>query len=117
MNVFSPVMYYNSNMIATIILNVESSDGYAMDPPESPVVKGVFKPDLVAMDGFPQNMTRLGILTGAFISQFQLPAGLSSIGTYIVVVSYVDPSTKYERQVLYSLIVGVPFGNNSVVGV
>jgi len=117
MNVYSPVIYYDAGQVATIVLDTEAvPDGYAIDP-INPVVAGVFKPDLTSMSGFPQNMTRLGNEVGTFIARFQLPSGTSAVGTYLVVVKWVDPQTRYERHRTYSLVVGVPFGANSVVGV
>jgi len=117
MNVFSPVMYYDQAQLATIVLDTEAvPDGYAIDP-ITPVVAGIFKPDLTSMAGYPQSMTRLGNEVGTFIARFQLPSGTDAIGTYIVVVKWVDPQTRYEKHRSYSLVVGVPFGANSVVGV
>jgi len=117
MNVFSPVMYYDSGMVATIVLDTEAvPDGYAIDP-INPIVAGVFKPDLTAMAGFPQNMTRLANEVGTFLARFQLPSGTSAVGTYLVVVQWVDPQTRFQRHRTYSIVVGVPFGANAVVGV
>jgi hypothetical protein len=115
-NVYSPVMYYSAGQIVTIVLDTEATpDGYAIDP-INPIVAGVFKPDFTSMDGFPQDMTRLGNETGTFIARFRLPSGVETIGTYLIVVKWVDPQTRYTRHRTYSVVVGAPFGTNSIAG-
>lgn len=110
-------MYYDSGQVASVLLQITSPDGYAIDSYSIPQVIGVFKPDLTEMTGFPVNMSRLGTLTGAYIARFQLPSGLTSVGTYIAVVKYVDAITRYEIQSLHQIVVGTTLGANSVVGV
>ncbi len=114
--VFSPVMYYDAGQVATIVLDTESADGYAIDP-INPEVSGVFNPNLISLSGFPLPMSRLGNEVGTFIARFQLPSGLSAVGTYLCVVKWVDSQTRYQRHRTYSIVVGVPFGGMSVVGV
>jgi hypothetical protein len=114
-DVFSPTAYYNAGMLATITLTTESVDGYAIDP-INPEIAGVFDPNLQSLSGFPIAMSRLGNEVGSFIARFRIPTGLESVGTYLVVVKWVDAESNYERHRIYSLVVGVPFGSNSVIG-
>jgi hypothetical protein len=115
-DVFSPAMYYNAGMLAVITLSTERADGYPLDP-INPEVAGVFDPNLQSLAGFPVAMSRLGNEVGSFIARFRIPSGLNSIGTYLVIVKYVDAETNYERHRIHAVIVGVPFGSNSVIGV
>ncbi|HUU87443.1 MAG TPA: hypothetical protein VMX17_06785 [Candidatus Glassbacteria bacterium] len=116
---FTPVLYYDSGQLCTLILDEDYRDGYGIrQDPVTPVVEGVLDPNMVALDGFPITMTRLGSEQGIFVGRFYLPEGLSTVGTYVAVVKWVDPiSPQYQRSKTYSVVVGVPFGNASVVGV
>jgi hypothetical protein len=48
---------------------------------------------------------------GLYYYQFALPTGAVSIGSYLVDVSYTNPSTSYTNYVLYQIAVNAPFGN------
>jgi len=116
---FSPVLYYDSGQLCTLTLDEDYRDGYGgrLDP-ITPQIVGVVGPDMLALDGFPMAMTRLGDEVGIFVGRFYLPEGLSTVGTYIAVIKWVDPiSPQYQRSRTVSIVVGVPFGNASVVGV
>jgi hypothetical protein len=115
---FTPALYYDAGQIATAVLETDYRDGYGIPlDPISPVVAGVFDPNLAAISGFPQDMTRLGILDGVFLAKFYLPNGLTAVGTYLCLVRWVNPITMYSEKRVYPIIVGVPFGNASAVGV
>ncbi|HUU88076.1 MAG TPA: hypothetical protein VMX17_10030 [Candidatus Glassbacteria bacterium] len=116
---FTPVLYYDSGQLCTFILDEDYRDGYGtrLDP-VSPQIVGVLDPTMTALDGFPITMTRLGSEVGIFVGRFYLPEGLSKVGTYVGVIKWVDPvSPQYQRSKTVSIVVGVPFGNASVVGV
>ena len=116
---YTPAMYYDSGQLCTLILDEDYRDGYGTRvDPTSPTIDGVVGPDMVALDGFPMNMTRLGSEVGIFVGRFYLPSGLNQVGTYVAVIKWVDPvSPFYQRSKTVSIVVGVPFGNSSVVGV
>jgi hypothetical protein len=114
----TPTLYYDSGQEATVTLETDYRDGYgALIDPLTPVVAGVLLPDMTAMDGFPIDMTRVGNEVGTFYAKFWMPTGLTSVGTYLCIVRWVDPLTMYERKQTYQIVIGVPFGNASVVGV
>jgi len=115
MSIYSPTLYYNASQIATIVLDVESIDGYAIDP-INPIVAGVFDPNLISLDGFPVAMTRLGSEIGSFICRFQLPGGIGALGTYLAIVKWVDAETSYQHHRTYSIIIGANSGSGSAVG-
>jgi len=116
---FTPVLYYDSGQLCTLILDEDYRDGYGIRlDPVNPQIAGVVNPNMAALDGFPITMTRLGSEVGIFVGRFYLPEGLSTVGTYVAVIKWVDPvSPQYQRSRTVPIIVGVPFGNASVVGV
>lgn len=111
----TPTLYYNAGQIATIVLDTESVDGYAIDP-INPRVEGVIGPDLVSLAGFPVSLVRLGNEVGTFIARLQLPSTLNGLGTYLCLVKWVDPESSYLRHKTYTIIVGINFGAASAVG-
>ena len=111
----TPTLYYNAGQIATIVLDTESVDGYAIDP-IIPRVEGVIGPDLVSLAGFPVSMVRLGNEVGTFICRLQLPSTLNALGTYLCLVKWVDPESHYLRHKTYTIIIGINFGAASAVG-
>ncbi len=114
----TPTLYYDAGQEATVTLETDYRDGYGTSiDPLTPIVAGVFMPDMTAMDGFPIDMVRLGTEVGTFIAKFWMPTGLTAVGTYLCIVRWVDPTTMFEHKQTYSIVVGVPFGNATVVGI
>lgn len=87
-------------------------DGYTTDGYAIPVITRVVFPDLTLATGFPQKMVKLD--NGLYYFQFTLPIGGSSVGSYLVDVTYNKPGTSYFIYKLYQLIVTAPFGNFGV---
>jgi len=114
-------LYYFPGQKATVFL--ETKDGYVradaslpFDGYAVPVITRVVFPDLSLAAGFPKPMIKLD--TGLYFFQFTLPTGGSSVGSYLVDVTYNVPNTSYFTTKLYQLIVTAPFGNFGVtVGV
>lgn len=115
---FTPTLYYDTGQEATIVLETEYRDAYnVLLDPIDPVLAGVLGPDMIALDGFPVPLERLGEEVGTFFTKFLLPVGITAVGTYIAIVRWVEPVELIEHKRTYTIVVGVPFGNASVVGV
>ncbi len=97
----------------TITLPVQTIDGYgARVDGYVPQVMQVLFPDLSASLGFPVSMTRIG--TGLYIHQLAIPVGATSVGSFIVSTSHVDPATQNVVWTLFQINVALPFGNSSI---
>lgn len=97
----------------TVRIFLETKDGYGTrtDSPELPVVSRIILPELTLAADYPQDMILLD--TGLYYFQFILPSGASSIGNYLVDVSYINPITLALNSEIYQIIVLAPFGNFS----
>jgi len=113
----TPTLYYDTGQDCTIVLDVNYRDGYGLllDPIE-PILEGIIGPDMIALPDFPINLQRLGDQIGVFFAKFELPVGVTSVGTYLAVVKWVEPIVLLEHKKVYTIVVGIPFGNASVVG-
>jgi len=107
---------YFPGQTATIFLEVldingQRADGYSHDgyPPE--ITRLVF-PDLTLAVGYPAYMTKLDV--GLYYYQFILPTGAISVGSYLVDIMYINPSTSYPNTSLYQIAVNAPYGNFAV---
>ena len=83
------------------------ADGYTV-----PSVKAIYFPNLTAAAGYPA--TTIKLTTGLYYYKFTLPTGASSVGSYLVLVSWTDPNgitLKFQR---YHIVVTAPFGSYSV---
>lgn len=113
----------------TIVLESLLSDGYRSDgynasfgPADGydfvdgyyqlPIVERIFFPSLMQASGYPQKMARID--EGLYYFQFTLPTGASAVGTYIVDVQYINPSTSVISQIYYQVIVTAPQGQYSI---
>ena len=107
---------YFPGQTPTIFL--ETLDGYGerADSPTIPVITRLVFPNLTLAAGYPTNMTQLDV--GLYYYQFVLPTGGASVGSYLVDISYTNPSTFYMNTSLYQIVVNAPYGNYSttVVG-
>jgi hypothetical protein len=102
------VLYYYPGQKATIFLETLDSSGLRSDG-YSVSVEQVILPDLSLDTGYPQDMTKLD--TGLYYFQFTIPTGSAGVGTYLIDVSYLHPSTNALITSIYQLVVNAPFGN------
>jgi hypothetical protein len=86
-------------------------DGY-IDGYHNPMVFRLVFPDLNLADNYPVHMVKLD--TGLYYYQFVLPSGATAVGSYLVDISYTDPSTLYTKTSLYQISVNAPYGNYSI---
>jgi hypothetical protein len=77
-----------------------------------PSVVQILFPNLVPASGYPQFFTHIG--TGLYTFAFSLPTGATSVGSYLVDVTWPDPATGNPAQTYYQVIVSAPRGNYSV---
>lgn len=104
---------------ATIFLETKDTDGYLADSLTTPIVNRVFVVNVndgyttldgyFGTDGYSQPMTRMA--EGLYFAKFNLPKGATSIGSYLIDVGYIDPSTLLPATKLYNLFINAPFGN------
>lgn len=93
------------------VITFDGYDGYRADPENLPQITRIFFPNLSLASGFPRDMTKLN--TGLYYFNFTLPSNASSIGTYIVDVSWQDPITSGTKTQLYQIVVTAPYGQYS----
>jgi hypothetical protein len=92
---------------------LETVDGYGTrtDSPNTPIVSRIVFPNLTLAAGYPQNMIRLDV--GLYYYEFMLPTGASSVGNYLVDVTFINPTNDAVNSSFYQIIVSAPFGNYS----
>jgi hypothetical protein len=83
------------------------ADGYSI-----PVISRIIFPNLSLASGYPKAMTRLDV--GLFIFSFTLPTLATSVGTYIVDISYQNTDTGLPEQTFFQVVVTAPFGMYSI---
>jgi hypothetical protein len=112
-------LLYTPGQKVTIFLEVKNVDGYRTNSLTTPVVTRIFQFALVdgyslfdgylKTDGYQQPMTE--IVAGLYFAQVTLPKMASSVGSYLVDVSYTDPISTFPAVHTYQIIVTAPFGN------
>jgi hypothetical protein len=95
----------------TIFLETKDDAGTRLDIASLPVVSRVIFPSLTLAANYPQDMIQLD--TGLYYYQFTLPTGASSVGSYLVDVTYNHPVSQAVNSEIYHIIVLAPFGNFS----
>lgn len=88
---------------------VRTNDGY------TPVVTRVILPGFTLAMGYPQNMNYLDV--GLYYFQFTLPTGAVSVGSYLVDVAYMNPTTSLIVTNAFQIIVGAPYGVYGITSV
>lgn len=102
--------YFPGQKVTTYLEVV--SDGYSRaDSIGLPIVNRVIFPDFTLAAGYPQNMVKLD--TGLYYHQFNLPTGATAVGSYLVDISYINPSENQALTKLYQITVTAPYGNFS----
>ena len=103
---------YGPGQTVLFYLQVVDANGVASDGYTVPVADKVILPGLTASSAYPISMTKYD--TGLYYHSFVLPSGSSAVGTYLVSVSYVEPSGTYTKTEVYQIVVSAPFGQYSV---
>lgn len=112
--------YFPGQMVTIWLQTLDGYTGLRADPISSPMVNRIILPSFTLAAGYPQAMTRLDI--GLYYSQFKLPVGAVSIGSYLIDVSYsainaLDGYVGGTNYALYELVVTAPYGNFGAVTV
>ena len=105
-------LYYSPGQKVSLFLETLNASGIRTDGYTVPVVNRIFLPSLLLSTGLPTNMTKVDV--GLYTYQFTLPINATSIGSYLVDVSYNNPANNLTNTALYQVIVTAPFGNYSV---
>ena len=110
------ILHFSPGQVVRIFLEIKDGYGTRTDPTELPVVNQIILPGLTLAADYPEDMSL--IYTGLYYFQFTLPSGAAAVGSYLVDVSYIDPSNLAINSEIYQIIVSAPFGNFSAsVGV
>ena len=104
---------YSPGQTATIFL--ETLDGYGqransigIDGYTVPTITRLVFPNLTLAAGYPVPMVKLD--TGLYYYQFILPTGAAAVGSYLVDIEYINPTTGYINTGLYQINVNAPYG-------
>jgi len=124
-------LFYSPGQTATIFVETLNSngvradatiDGYLsdfnhgdIDGYHHPIITRLVFPDLSLANDYPAHMVKLDV--GLYYYQFVFPTGATSVGSYLVDISYTHPTTLYTNTVMYQLVVSAPFGNYSITSV
>jgi hypothetical protein len=106
------ILNYTPGQKATLFLETVNADGYRTNASEIPFVSRVILPDLTLSLGFPLEMDQLDV--GLYTFQFTLPTGASAVGSYLLDVVYINPSSNNEIIKGYQIICSAPYGNFGV---
>ncbi len=93
------------------VADPDFADGY-FDGYHNPMVIRLVFPDLNLADDYPVHMVKLD--TGLYYYQFVLPTGSTAVGSYLVDISFTNPSTLFTNTALYQIAVNAPYGNYGV---
>lgn len=112
--------YFPGQLVTVWLQTLDGYTGLRADPSSSPVVNRIIMPGFTLATGYPHPMNKLDI--GLYYSQFTIPTGAASIGSYLIDVSYptIDQLDGYAGGTSYSLyevIVTAPYGNFGTVTV
>jgi hypothetical protein len=103
------ILSYFPGQQATVFQEMKDINGVRTDGYGAPVVNRIIFPGFTLASGFPQIMNRFDV--GLYYLQFVLPTGAASIGSYLVDVSFVNPTTGFTNTNIYQILVSAPFGN------
>jgi len=103
------VLYHNPGQNVCLILETHNADGYRADGYLYPSVDRVILPALTLAADYPQSMIQID--TGLYYYKFTLPTGASSLGTYIIDITYQDPATHNLTTIAYQVVVVAVAGN------
>jgi hypothetical protein len=102
------VLSYSPGQKVSLLIEVLAPDGYHIDTSAVPTIDKIFMPNLTLAAGFPVNTTKLD--TGLYFYNFQLPTGISSVGSYVAVATWINPSTLKTNQTTFQINVSAPYG-------
>lgn len=103
------VLSYFPGQQVTVFLETKTIDGYRMDSPTTPMVVRIIFPGLTLAANYPAAMDQID--TGLYYAQFTIPTGAEAVGSYLVDVSYTNPSTSITNTEIYQIVVTAPYGN------
>ena len=110
------VLNYTPGQQVTIFQEVKDGYGQRVDDGYIPAVDRIFYPPLFQqLPNFPQLMTKLDV--GLYYFQFTLPVGAAAVGSWLVDIIYLNPTTGLINYHTYQIVVTAPFGNFGVVTV
>src|SRR5690606_28306060 len=104
-------LFTNPGQNVSLVIQTVDSDGARVDG-YIPVVESVIFPDLSSATSYPQVMERIDV--GLYIHLLAIPAGPTSLGTFIASMRWVHPSTNLTTYALTQIQVAMPFGNSNV---
>lgn len=106
-----PILSYFPGQTVTIFQEVVDGYGVRTDDGYIPAIARIIPPTLIAVDGYPQQMTRFDV--GLYYFQMVLPKGAVSVGSYLIDIVYEDPITSLLVNSAFQIVVNAPFGRYS----
>jgi hypothetical protein len=106
------ILSYFPGQTVVVFLETKDATGVRTDCASLPIVNRILFPGFTLADYLPQDMINLD--TGLYYYEFTLPTGSTSIGNYLVDVSYINPVTSAVNTETYQIIVTAPYGNFSI---
>ena len=103
------VFYHSPGQSVTIVLETLAVTGGREDSPALPIVDRIILPTLTLAANYPQSMIKID--TGLYYYKFILPTGSTAVGTYIVDVSYIDPTISVLKSIAFQVVVTATAGN------
>jgi hypothetical protein len=105
----SAILSASPGQTVTIVFDL-LQDGYFIDDGYGiPQVYRIIFPNLTVAAGYPQSMNRIDV--GLYNYSFLLPTGASAVGSYIVDIRFLDPTTGNPQSRIFQIICSAPFGN------
>lgn len=105
------VLYHSPGQQVMVVLETKDDFGVRADPTTLPSIVKIVFPSLTNADSYPKDMVRLE--TGIYYHKFTLPTGAAAVGSYLVDISYLHPTSSITQQQIIQVVVSSPFGNYS----
>jgi len=86
--------------------------GYPIDGYTAPVIERVILPNMTLASNYPRPLIKFD--TGIYYGIFQLLSTIESVGTYFVIVAYLNPDNNSIQHISYQVVVSLPFGPYSI---
>lgn len=115
------ILCYFPGQTATFFLETKDGYGARANSVTTPIVTRVFAFNIadgynlldgyLTTDGYEQPTTKMD--TGLYFVEMTFPKNASSIGSYLVDLTYTDPASSRLTTQTYQVVINAPYGNYS----
>lgn len=106
-------IFANPGQQVNLAIQVLDNQGSLSDGYQSPTVDFVINPDGYSMEGYPALMEQIS--TGVYRYLFEVPSGITALGSYLISCSWPHPDTNIFQNTLFTLNVAMPFGLINII--